>query len=209
MQARLKLTIPREPNLETAYRTQRMRWTFDRLMLLFWPYLETENIGCLTGCRAQILCSNCRSKHHTEVDQVALNVHRFKARPLNRKVCICIQENVLLYKSSVSFPLDIYTSELQILEAPSLPLPKKSTPRLPEFQVSPNNLSCPLTKISLLYKYRWWLLGNRCLAYCSRIWLHLHIASQEFHLKTSERARQHTTGSSSSLHCNDPDKVIH
>lgn len=101
MQARLKLTIPREPNLETAYRTQRMR-----------------------------------SKHHTEVDQVALNVHRFKARPLNRK----------------------------ILEAPSLPLPKKSTPRLPEFQ--------------------------------------------EFHLKTSERARQHTTGSSSSLHCNDPDKGL-
>ncbi|KAJ9706732.1 hypothetical protein PVL29_001953 [Vitis rotundifolia] len=99
MQARLKLTIPREPNLETAHRTQRMR-----------------------------------PKHHTEVDQVALNVHRFKARPLNRK----------------------------ILEAPSLPLPKKSTPRLPEFQ--------------------------------------------EFHLKTSERARQHTAGSSSSLHCNDPDK---
>ena len=48
------------------------------------------------------------------------------------------------------FPaLSIFILELQILEAPSLPLPKKSTPRLPEFQVSPNNLSCPVTKIAL------------------------------------------------------------
>ncbi|KAJ4712898.1 protein TPX2-like isoform X1 [Melia azedarach] len=70
LHARLKLTIPREPDLETAHRAQRIR-----------PKIiaERENITA---------------------------AHRFKARPLNRK----------------------------ILEAPSLPLPKKSKPRLPEFQ---------------------------------------------------------------------------
>ncbi|KAK6947671.1 TPX2 central domain [Dillenia turbinata] len=71
MHTRLRLTIPREPDLETAHRAQRIR-----------------------------------SKDGTEVEQVASTVHRFKARTLNRK----------------------------ILEAPSLSLPKKSTPKLPEFQ---------------------------------------------------------------------------
>lgn len=31
--------------------------------------------------------------------------------------------------------------------------------------------------------------------------------SQEFHLKTLERAMQHTSATTSSLHCNDSDKV--
>lgn len=100
--AKLKLTIPREPDLETAHRAQRIR-----------------------------------PKNTTEPEHVKLAARRFKARPLNRK----------------------------ILEAPSLSLPKKSTPKLPEFQ--------------------------------------------EFHLKTLERAMQHTsTFSSSSLNCNDSDKVL-
>ncbi|XWS49839.1 hypothetical protein CRYUN_Cryun12cG0037500 [Craigia yunnanensis] len=68
---KLKLTIPREPELETAHRAQRIR-----------------------------------SKNGTEQEHVTSVTHRFKARPLNRK----------------------------ILEAPSLPLPKKSIPKLPEFQ---------------------------------------------------------------------------
>ncbi|XVF51611.1 hypothetical protein PTKIN_Ptkin04bG0198100 [Pterospermum kingtungense] len=68
---KLKLTIPREPELETAHRAQRSR-----------------------------------SKNGTEKEHVTSVTHRFKARPLNRK----------------------------ILEAPSFPLPKKSTPKLPEFQ---------------------------------------------------------------------------
>ncbi|XVF10726.1 hypothetical protein REPUB_Repub07fG0207400 [Reevesia pubescens] len=68
---KLKLTIPREPELETAHRAQRIR--------------------CKNG---------------TEQEHVSSVTHRFKARPLNRK----------------------------ILEAPSLPLPKKSIPKLPEFQ---------------------------------------------------------------------------
>ncbi|PNX55722.1 cell cycle regulated microtubule-associated protein, partial [Trifolium pratense] len=50
----------------------------------------------------------------------------------------------------------------KILEAPSLPLPKRSTPHLPEFR--------------------------------------------EFHLKTTERAMQHTSATSSSHHSNDSDK---
>ncbi|XVE64960.1 hypothetical protein DITRI_Ditri07aG0143600 [Diplodiscus trichospermus] len=68
---KLKLTIPREPELETAHRAQRIRF-----------------------------------KNVTEQEHVKSVTHRFKARPLNRK----------------------------ILEAPSLPLPKKSIPKLPEFQ---------------------------------------------------------------------------
>ncbi|PON64089.1 TPX [Trema orientale] len=70
--AKLRLTVPREPELETAHRAQRTR-----------------------------------PRTVTEVEQVTSTVRRFKARPLNRK----------------------------IFEAPSLPLPKRSTPKLPEFQV--------------------------------------------------------------------------
>ncbi|XP_039052009.1 protein TPX2-like [Hibiscus syriacus] len=93
---KLKLTIPREPELETAHRAQRL-----------WP------------------------KNSTEEELVTSVTHRFKARPLNRK----------------------------ILEGPSLPVPKKSVPKLPEFQ--------------------------------------------EFHLKTLERAVQHSSAvSSSSIHTN-------
>ncbi|KAF9689426.1 hypothetical protein SADUNF_Sadunf01G0091000 [Salix dunnii] len=64
--AKLRLTVPREPDLVTAHRAQRMR----------------------------------------PKEQQYMAPRRFKARPLNRK----------------------------ILEAPSLPLLKKSTPKLPEFQ---------------------------------------------------------------------------
>lgn len=71
LHARLRLTIPREPDLETANRAQRIR-----------------------------------PKVIAEQENISATAHRFKARPLNRK----------------------------ILEAPTLPLPKKSMPRLPEFQ---------------------------------------------------------------------------
>ncbi|KAH9777537.1 TPX2 importin domain-containing protein [Citrus sinensis] len=102
LHARLRLTIPREPDLETANRAQRIR-----------------------------------PKVIAEQENISATAHRFKARPLNRK----------------------------ILEAPTLPLPKKSMPRLPEFQ--------------------------------------------EFHLKTLERAMQHTSAiSSSSLHCTASDKSL-
>ncbi|KAL2516802.1 Cell cycle regulated microtubule associated protein [Abeliophyllum distichum] len=90
-QTKLRLTIPREPDLETANRAQRIR-----------------------------------PKTSKEPESVTSTVRRFKALPLNRK----------------------------ILEAPSLLLPKRSTPHLPEFQ--------------------------------------------EFHLKTSERAMQHTSADSKS-----------
>ncbi|KAG5099775.1 hypothetical protein JHK82_044827 [Glycine max] len=73
----------------------------------------------------------------SEAEVVTVAAPIFRARPLNRK----------------------------ILNAPSLPLSKRSTPRLPEFQ--------------------------------------------EFHLKTQERAMQHTSATStSSLHCNDSDKDL-
>ncbi|XWS50653.1 hypothetical protein CRYUN_Cryun12cG0104700 [Craigia yunnanensis] len=85
--AKRKVTIPREPELQTARRAQRRR-----------------------------------SKVMAESDEnEKSNVHFFKALPLNKK----------------------------ILESPSLPLPKKSQPQLPEFQL--------------------------------------------FHLRTSERARQHAS----------------
>ncbi|XP_057741515.1 protein TPX2-like isoform X2 [Arachis stenosperma] len=100
--SKLKLTVPREPDLKTAHRAQRIR-----------------------------------SKHAVESEKVIVAAPRFKARPLNKK----------------------------ILDAPILPLPKRSTPRLPEFQ--------------------------------------------KFHLKTCERAMQHSYAtSSSSPHCNDSDKGL-
>ncbi|XLS44621.1 hypothetical protein HN51_001486 [Arachis hypogaea] len=100
--SKLKLTVPREPDLKTAHRAQRIR-----------------------------------SKHAVEAEKVIVAAPRFKARPLNKK----------------------------ILDAPILPLPKRSTPRLPEFQ--------------------------------------------EFHLKTCERAMQHSYATSSfSPHCNDSDKGL-
>ncbi|KAJ1381325.1 TPX2 central domain [Sesbania bispinosa] len=97
--SKLKLTIPREPDLKTAHRAHRIR---------------PKTVG--------------------EAEHVAVAAPRFKAHPLNRR----------------------------ILDAPSLPLPKRSAPRLPEFR--------------------------------------------EFHLKTLERAMQHTSATSSSLHCNDSNK---
>ncbi|MED6131322.1 hypothetical protein PIB30_008655 [Stylosanthes scabra] len=99
---KLRITIPREPDLETAHRAQRIR-----------------------------------PKNVVEAEHVTVAGSRFKARPLNRK----------------------------ILNAPSLALPKRSTPQLPEFQ--------------------------------------------EFHLKTWERAMQHSSATPSSLlHCNDSDKGL-
>ncbi|THU46052.1 hypothetical protein C4D60_Mb09t00900 [Musa balbisiana] len=74
---RLKLTIPREPDLETARRALSSRVQQQRL----------DDAKCL-------------------VEGMAQTTSTFKARPLNRK----------------------------ILEAPSLPLPQKSTPRLPKFK---------------------------------------------------------------------------
>ncbi|BBN69431.1 Cell cycle regulated microtubule associated protein, partial [Prunus dulcis] len=69
--AKLRLTIPREPDLETASRAHRIR-----------------------------------PKNASVLEQVTSAHRKFKARPLNRK----------------------------IFEAPSLPLPTRSTPKLPEFQ---------------------------------------------------------------------------
>ncbi|GAB2211978.1 hypothetical protein Droror1_Dr00025318 [Drosera rotundifolia] len=71
-QSKLKPTVPREPELETALRGHRVR-----------------------------------SKASKETENAATAAFRFKARPLNRK----------------------------ILEGPLLPIPKRSTPTLPEFHV--------------------------------------------------------------------------
>ncbi|KAL9249888.1 TPX2-like protein [Drosera capensis] len=71
-QSKLKPTVPREPELETALRAHRVR-----------------------------------SKAAKETENAATVAVRFKARPLNRK----------------------------ILEGPLLPIPKRSTPTLPEFHV--------------------------------------------------------------------------
>ncbi|KAB5573655.1 hypothetical protein DKX38_000849 [Salix brachista] len=115
--AKLRLTVPREPDLVTAHRAQRMR---------------------------------------PKEQQYMAPARRFKARPLNRK----------------------------ILEAPSLPLLKKSTPKLPEFQKK---------EAFVLYL----VLRNAS------------IASQEFHLKTLERAMQHNSSISySSFQCNDSNKGL-
>ncbi|CAK9135939.1 unnamed protein product [Ilex paraguariensis] len=103
LQPKLRLTIPREPDLETALRAQRMR-----------------------------------PKISGEAEHVMSAVPKFKALPLNKK----------------------------ILAAPSFLIPKRITPRLPEFQ--------------------------------------------EFHLKTSERATQHSSAvSSTSDSHKHMDKALH
>ncbi|KFK31947.1 hypothetical protein AALP_AA6G180300 [Arabis alpina] len=89
--ARIKITVPQEPDFATSHRANRIR-----------------------------------HKNDAKLDQDSASVYRFKARPFNRK----------------------------IFEAPSLPIRKKSTPKLPEFH--------------------------------------------EFHLKTSERAMQHSSAVSMS-----------
>ncbi|KAM7504668.1 hypothetical protein LguiB_003572 [Lonicera macranthoides] len=102
LHSRSKVTIPKEPELETAQRAQRRSF---------------------------------RSKNNSKSSENAKsNFHAFKARPLNRK----------------------------ILEAPLLPLPKKSTPQPPEFHM--------------------------------------------FHLKTLERAMQHSSANPRILH--KPDYVM-
>ncbi|KAK7251189.1 hypothetical protein RIF29_34161 [Crotalaria pallida] len=74
--SKLRITIPREPDLKTAHRAQRIR-----------------------------------PKDVAEAEHVTIAAPRFKARPLNRKVGTCY-----------------------ILDAPSMPIPKRSTPQLPKFQ---------------------------------------------------------------------------
>ncbi|MBA0644660.1 hypothetical protein Goklo_028790 [Gossypium klotzschianum] len=77
--------------------------TADRNTINIKPKLTIPREPALrTAHRAQrVLPKNCTKQEH-----VTSAMHKFKARPLNRK----------------------------ILEAPSLPLPKKSVPKLPEFQ---------------------------------------------------------------------------
>ncbi|XP_010455620.1 PREDICTED: protein TPX2-like [Camelina sativa] len=71
LHARMKITVPQEPDFATSHRANRIRHRID-----------------------------------AKLEQDSTSVYRFKARPLNRK----------------------------IFEAPSLPIRKKSTPKLPEFQ---------------------------------------------------------------------------
>ncbi|KAK8599072.1 hypothetical protein V6N13_077012 [Hibiscus sabdariffa] len=98
---KLRLTIPREPELETAHRAQRIR-----------------------------------PKNGTEEELVTSVTHRFKARPLNRKVGTYDVTKGTSSKADfiVLLSSQIYVHYLQILEGPSLPVPKKSVPKLPEFQ---------------------------------------------------------------------------
>lgn len=76
----------------------------------------------------------------TELEDVKPAARRFKARPLNRKVgTLNLYGWNFVYVATVFNPSpQPYQNvcNLQILEAPSLSLPKKSIPKLPEFQVS-------------------------------------------------------------------------
>ncbi|GMJ00359.1 TPX2-LIKE PROTEIN 3 [Hibiscus trionum] len=98
---KLRLTIPREPELETAHRAQRLR-----------------------------------PKNGTEEELVTSVTHRFKARPLNRKVGTYDVTKGTSSKADfiVLHSSQVYVLNLQILKGPSLPVPKKSVPKLPEFQ---------------------------------------------------------------------------
>lgn len=85
---------------------------------------------------------------------------------------------------------------LQIFEGPSL-LPKRSTPQLPQFQVSKNLdlfgffFSWTSWPTNILCRWVMLCLGNMC----KFVWLRIvcFVGFQEFHLKTSERAMQHNS----------------
>ncbi|TYG42525.1 hypothetical protein ES288_D12G264000v1 [Gossypium darwinii] len=97
---KLRLTIPREPELETAHRAQRIR-----------------------------------PKNDTEEEHVTSVTHRFKARPLNRKV------GTYDFTKGTSFKSDfvvLMISNICLKIADSrgsfIASSKKSVPKLPEFQ---------------------------------------------------------------------------
>lgn len=94
-------------------------------------------------------------------------------------------------------------------------LPKKSIPKLPEFQVSVPYLfpacSGKLTLGTIVMENQEFSTCFWRTSFCSicRPNFCFSIASQEFHLKTLERAMQHTSSFTSfSINCNNTDKVI-
>lgn len=78
LHARLRLTIPREPDLETANRAQRIRFVVAILMSVY-KFLSHRLLGSFIN-----LC--IRPKVIAEQENISATAHRFKARPLNRKV---------------------------------------------------------------------------------------------------------------------------
>lgn len=85
----------------------------------------------------ELECIGVRQKGDTGSEHVSSRAQGFRARPLNRKVCTSVTAfyNVffcfLFYFIYLSF-----VGHLQIFEAPSLLHKKRSTPQLPDFQVS-------------------------------------------------------------------------
>lgn len=77
--ARLRLTIPREPDLETANRAQRIRFVVAILMSVY-KFLSHRLLGSFVNLYI-------RPKVIAEQENISATAHRFKARPLNRKVC--------------------------------------------------------------------------------------------------------------------------
>lgn len=91
-----------------------------------------------------------------------------------------------IYESMTCWSICLF----QILEAPSLLLPKRSTPHLPEFQVSDHKIGFDPVNCFSRETFNWNSLDGWVLL------VEFGHCFQEFHLKTSERAMQHIAAES-------------
>lgn len=81
--SKLKITVPREPDLETSHRAQRIRFVivlFDAILYEAEFYASHNEV--------KILYVLFRPKNAAETEFVTVALPKFKARPLNRKVGI-------------------------------------------------------------------------------------------------------------------------
>lgn len=83
LHARMKITVPQEPDFATSHRANRIR-----LGSIHWMIVNCY--GERSHTSLAVLLNDCfRHKGNDKLDQDSTSVYRFKARPLNRKVSIC------------------------------------------------------------------------------------------------------------------------
>lgn len=77
-----KITVPQEPDFATSHRANRIRLVPTHQMTVKCYVKRSHLTGCFTN-------DYFRHKNDARLEQDSTSVHRFKARPLNRKVSIC------------------------------------------------------------------------------------------------------------------------
>lgn len=90
--SKLRLTIPREPDLETAHRAQRIRFIF-----FFTLFLVLVKISLSKKWFSNLQCSNFRPKTSRERGHGTLTT-TFRARPLNKKVSNFVYKKAFFFQ---------------------------------------------------------------------------------------------------------------